>query len=190
MSVIRKLNDDDLANYVDIAARAYPGFDLFGEEAQEQVLKRFVATQHENPTVDYYGLFRDGELVGGMRLHDFRMQMFETRIPAGGLGMVAVHLAHKKEKVAKELMTFFLDWCREHEAYLAVLYPFRPDFYKRMGFGLGSQIHQYRLRPDSFPKGSSKSRVALLGEADREAAAACYDRVPGAHPRANDAKPV
>jgi predicted acetyltransferase len=41
-----------------------------------------------------------------MCLHDFTMDFLGVRIPAGGVGQVAVDLLHKKEHVAKEMMAY------------------------------------------------------------------------------------
>ena len=99
------------------------------------------------PADTLYGAFRDGALVGGMRLIEFHMNVRGETLPTGGVGLVAVDLLHKKEKVARDLIAAFLDWCGERNAPFAALYPFRPDFYKRMGFGYGAKSNQYHLRP-------------------------------------------
>jgi len=93
------------------------------------------------------------------------------------VGQIAVHLAHKKEHVAKEMVDYFLHHYRDRGAPLAALYPFRPDFYRAMGFGYGTKMNQYRLKPAALPKGPSKAHVRYLTEADKPALAACYQRV-------------
>jgi predicted acetyltransferase len=175
--MIRPLSDSELASFVDIVAHAYPGFDRLAPEAREQDLERLRAAQQADPTVQVYGLVRDGQVLGGMRIHQFRMQVRTVRIPAGGVGLVAVDLLHKKEKVAKEMMAFFLRHCRREGMPIALLYPFRPDFYRRMGFGYGTKMSQYRVRPASFPRAGSKEHLVQLGLDDREALSACYSRL-------------
>jgi predicted acetyltransferase len=87
-----------------------------------------------------------------------------------------VDLAHKKEHVAKEMMIYALRHFRDREVPLVALYPFRPDFYRNMGFGYGTKMNQYRVRPSAFPKGPSKTHVRYLTEDDKEALAECYNR--------------
>jgi predicted acetyltransferase len=111
-----------------------------------------------------------------MCLHDFTMNFFSRRIAAGGVGMIAVDLLHKKEHVAKEMVTYFLRHYRERGAPIAMLYPFRPDFYRKMGFGYGTKKSQYRVQPSSLPRGPSKAHVRYLDESDRQALLDCYDR--------------
>ncbi len=60
---------------------------------------------------------------------------------------------------------------------MAILHPFRPDFYRRMGFGYGTKMNQYRLAPATFPAHGARKRVRDLGLADADALIACYDRV-------------
>lgn len=90
---------------------------------------------------------------------------------------MAVDLLHKKEKVCKELITYFLKHYRKKGISIASLYPFRPDFYKKMGFGYGTKVNQYRIKPESLPKGDSKKNTRFLGEDDREALLECYNRL-------------
>jgi len=53
--------------------------------------------------VHFYGYYNDkNELVGGMRIHDYQMYFNNRKkLRAGGIGLVAVDLLHKKEKIAK-----------------------------------------------------------------------------------------
>jgi predicted acetyltransferase len=160
---------------VPILANAYPALGLHNPEARERVEKRYTELQESEPSVNIYGCYREDTLVGGMMLHDFKMHLLSTDIFAGGVGMVAVDLPYKKEKVARDMIRFYLNHYRERGAVLAMLYPFRPDFYKAMGFGNGVKMHQYNVTPDSLPQGPSKSAVRLLSAADAEAVLLCHN---------------
>jgi len=177
MSEIRTLSAEDLDTFVEISVNAYPGMKIASPEEKERLKQRILELQEGEPTVRFCGLFREGKLLGGMRLHDFRMNFDGTRIPAGGVGAIAVGLLHKKEHVAKEMMEYFLRHYRERGAPLVLLYPFRPDFYKQMGFGYGTKISRYCVEPAALPRGPSKARVRNLGEGDQQAVLDCYTRV-------------
>lgn len=124
--------------------------------------------------MNFYGYYNDNELLGCMRLHNYHMNLLNHRIPVRGIGLVGVDLLHKKEKIAKEMVTYFLNHSREDGAYFALLYAFRPDFYKKMGFGFGPKMDHYRIHPDSFPaKGNKEYLVYLTGD-DKEAVHDCY----------------
>ena len=174
MSDIRILTADDFDALVALWADAYPGAKI---EDRARFKERLLKVQQEDPTTNFYGLFREGHLLGIMCLYDFVSNFLGARVPTGGVGQIAVHLAHKKEHVAKEMVDYFLHHYRDRGAPLAALYPFRPDFYRAMGFGYGTKMNQYRLKPAALPKGPSKAHVRYLTEADKPALAACYQRV-------------
>ncbi len=176
MSDIRLLLDQDFGAMARIWAAAYPGAKLVSEEDRERFAERALRLQTEDPTANFYGLFREGRLLGIMCLYDYVMNVTGARVPAGGVGQVAVDLVHKKEHVARDMMAFFVRHYRERGAPLTLLYPFRPDFYAKMGFGYGPKMSQYRLKPAAFRRGPSMAHVRYLGPDDKEAIRDCYNR--------------
>ena len=176
MNEIKILSIQDLRAFVAINANTYSGWFGASQEEQERTKERLVEIQQQAPSVTFYGFFREGKLLGGMRFHDFCMNFLGVEIPAGGVGAVAVDLLHKKEHVCKEMIEYFLRHYREQGVTLTLLYPFRPDFYKKMGFGYGSKMNQYRFKPSALPKGPSKSHVRYLGPSDEQALTDCYNR--------------
>lgn len=176
-SEVRPIPEGDVEAFVRIAANAYPAFEVSSDEQVQRLAQRmWEAERRDGGVTRLYGLYREGRLVGGMRLFDFTMNMFGAMVPVGGVGMVAVDLAHKRRHVAKELIAFYLRHYRERGAPLAALYPFRPDFYRQMGFGLGPKMDQYRLKPTALPAQGDRGAVRFLTADDREALAGCYAR--------------
>jgi predicted acetyltransferase len=175
MSTIRPLADDELLAFVTLAANAYPAWKMHSPEDRQRFAERLAA--RSGPTDRIYGPFHDGTLLGGMRLVDFQMNVRGASIPTGGVGMVAVDLLHKKEKVAFGLIRYYLDRCRSEGMPMAALYPFRPDFYKQMGFGIGTKVNQYSFPPAMLPNRGAKERVRMLTSDDAEGLHACYARV-------------
>jgi predicted acetyltransferase len=175
LSEIRLLEEADYAAFVTLAANAYPAFKLASEEDRERIRQRFL-TRSAEPTNHFYGLFRDQRLIGGMILYDFTMRLLSVKAPVGGVGTIAVDLLRKKEKVAYELMQFFLRHYRARGATLATLYPFRPDFYRQMGFGAGAQLSQYHVQPSDLPRGS-KEQIVFLRADQSELLRDCYNRI-------------
>jgi predicted acetyltransferase len=167
---------DDVDIWMAIIGNAYPIMDLNTRAARDTQAAR-ARERLDTPGMRWYGLFDGETLLGGMRLHDFEMTCFETPMLVGGVGMVAVDLAHKKEHVARDLITFFLHHYRQRGAPLAILYPFRPDFYGAMGFGYGPKQNSYRITPSALPERGDRSRVRFLEDADRAAIIALYNAV-------------
>ena len=111
-----------------------------------------------------------------MRIHYYEMNLYNKIIKVGGVGLVAVDLLHKKERAAKGLMEYFLKMFREKNSAFVALYPFRPDFYKKMGFGYGPTIYQYALQPNAFPKGQTKEHLLYASIEELPKIKACYNR--------------
>ena len=161
---VRKLVEDEIDEFVEIYKNAYPGEELqkLGPDQLSQLKTRWKKVNDENPSVNFYGCFRGEKLVGGMLLFDFTMNIFSNMVDVGGVGMVCVDLLHKKEHVAKELMQFFHSHYYSRESCLTTLYPFRPDFYKKMGYGIGNKFHQFSFTPDSSTTISRKDHITTL----------------------------
>lgn len=108
------MKEEDFIHFVNIVVGAYPGRMGSLQPTKEQLKALFMYNQNNDAAIHYYGLWEDNKLIGGMRLHDFEMNLFSKMIPIGGVGLVAVDLLRKKEKVAKELIDhFFKSFFRE-----------------------------------------------------------------------------
>lgn len=176
MDYVRKLGEEEIKEFVDIVINAYPGFGLDTAEDKQKLQEKLLRTQLEDVTVNFYGFFRENELLGGARLHDFKMRLGSQKVDACGLGLLAVHLMHKKEKVAKEIVTFFLQHYRRRRFPIAILYPFSPGFYKKMGFGFGTKMNQYNIKTKDLPRGGTKNLVKFAKDEDKKLILDCYTR--------------
>lgn len=176
MRTIREVREDELDEFARITLEAFPGMKVDSPEARNRMLERLAKVMKE-PIVHFMGVFDDGRMVGVMRCYDFTMKLHDTRTLVGGLGGVAVDLRHKKEHVAADMVRYYLDTYRQKGAAMTALYPFRPDFYHRMGFGYGVKMNRYSFRPDAlFSPMPAAGRVDYLTADDRDDLAACYDR--------------
>jgi len=135
---IRLLTDDEIPEYVAISADAYPGFPTVSTAERVQAEER-LAVQVAEGRFRLIGLFRDGVLAGGMRLFRFTMTVRDVSLVVGGVGSVAVHALYRKQGVARALIRSYHNTCRDEGMALSALYPFRPDFYGRMGYGVALQ---------------------------------------------------
>lgn len=174
-SDVRRMPVEDLDAFAAIVANAYPAIDIGAPEKRRQYVEQLAKVQREESAGQCYGLYRGGRLLGGMRLFDFDMTVFETRLLAGGVGLVAVDLLHKKEHVARDMVAAFLRHYRAEGAPLATLYPFRPDFYRQMGFGYGTPMNRYTVRPAQLPPGPKEGLVFLTPD-DKAEVLGCYNR--------------
>ncbi|HUV53742.1 MAG TPA: GNAT family N-acetyltransferase [Candidatus Krumholzibacteriaceae bacterium] len=176
MSEVRLISDDEFEEYARITLDAYPAmFTDVTEERRRGWIERMKATQDEDDSINYYGCYRGGKMVGGMRLHDFKMTLYGSQVLVGGVGNFCVDLLRRKEHVSKEMMEYFHRHYRGRGGKLVALYPFRPDYYVKMGYGYGRKMNQYRFRPEDLPRGP-RDNVSYLDESDKEAVTACFNR--------------
>ncbi len=173
---VKKIPIKDYDAFVDIVTNAYPGFHQ-SRELDKQHLKKSILRLNRERTVHHYGSYKKNKLVGVMRLTDFRMNLFTNFIQVGGVGLIGVDLLHKKEKVCMEMVDFFLKYYSKKGACMTALYPFRPDFYKKMGFGYGTKVSEYSIKPADLPRRSSKKiHITFMKRSDKQSLNACYNR--------------
>jgi predicted acetyltransferase len=175
MREIREIDESELGEMLRITTEAFPGFYPGPLGDRSPMLERLDQIRQQ-PIVHFFGVFDDGRMVAVMRCYDFTAKLRSTRTLVGGVGGVAVDLRHKKEHIAADMINFYHDYYRNKGAALTALYPFRPDFYKRMGYGFGTKMNRYAFRPDALPGGGSKANVDFLSNADKADLNACYDR--------------
>ncbi|WP_349408918.1 enhanced intracellular survival protein Eis [Pseudalkalibacillus sp. SCS-8] len=159
---IRRLPVEDIKSFIELVSRSYPGMKVRTEDEIQKMADRFIELQESDKTTALYGAYQSEKLVGGMRLHDFEMTFYDQAVPVGGIGMVAVDLLHKKERIAKRLLEYFHNHYLMQGTYMTALYPFRPDFYRKMGYGYGAKKNRFRVKPMHLPKGGSKSHLSYL----------------------------
>ncbi len=159
-----------------VMADAYPVMGIASADALAQHAERLRA-RLERAGTRYVVAERDGAVVGAMRLYDYTMNVRGIDAPAGGVGAVAVSLAHKRQGIARALIGWYLDFYREREAPFAILHPFRPDFYRALGFGYGTPVQRYGFRPAALRTDGARGTVRLLDEGDFDEIVACTERV-------------
>ncbi|MGD2077547.1 MAG: GNAT family N-acetyltransferase [Chloroflexota bacterium] len=173
---IEVLKESDLDAYVEIMAKAYPGLKIISDQDRQNMRDRLASTFGDSSTT-IYGLTHGGRLVAGMILYDFQMNVRGTMLLAGGLGSLAVDMLHRKHKVAKAMVTYYLTHFRQRGAPLALLYPFRTDFYRRMGFGYGTKMNRYVFKPERLRvRERGRQHLEYLDGEDAERVLNCFDR--------------
>jgi len=164
---IKKLRKSQLIQALDIATKAYPMLQINTQQQIEE-LDAKLQKDFNSKKREWYGLFEDDTMLGSMLLYDYTMNYFGQDIKAMGIGFVAVDFLHKKQKVCKEMLHWYLEHSRKKQYPLAMLYAFRPDFYKKMGFGFGTKCDKYVCSPDQLPRFGENYPMQYLGEADKD----------------------
>lgn len=167
MRQIRKLKASQIKDALLLGKKAYPMMQI-GTEAQLMERVEFIKKDFNTNAREWYGLFEDKELLGMMVLYDFQMNYFGGEIPVRGIGFVAVDLLHKKQKVCKEMLHWYLADSRKKHYPLAALYAFRPDFYHKMGFGFGTVCDKYITSPQKLPSWEERYQLDYLNPEDQK----------------------
>jgi len=173
---IRDITDGEMDDFMRIVLNGYPRLAMpFEHEALG--FKERIRSEAPDPSLSHIAFFKDNEMQGVMRCHDLQMNFHGKMIPVGGMGLLAVDLLHKKEHVAKKLMEYYHRRYKKKDNSMTLIYPFSTLFYRRMGYGYGSKMDQFRISPLGFNEGGSKHNVRYLTSADREKVASCHKRV-------------
>jgi len=159
-----------------VMADAFPALGIASADALARATERMRATLERSGT-RYVVAERAGAVAGAMRLYDYTMNVRGIDAVTGGVGAVVVSLAHKRQGIARALIGWYLDFYREREAPFAILHPFRPDFYRALGFGYGTPIHRYGFRPATLRSDGARGTVRLLDEGDVDEIVACSERM-------------
>ena len=180
--MIRLVTTSDLEQAAAIAAMAYPGMQIAGEEAQKTFIERLRFEIESKNNLSYYGLFTvKNELVGLYKLHDLKGNVNGKIVRMWGIGTVAVHFYHKKEGIAKQLLQHFHELARQENIGVVSLYPFHTSFYQKMGYGYGPTRFQYKLKPASFPSSGDRKKVVPLSSANEEEIVDVYNKFASMH---------
>jgi predicted acetyltransferase len=150
----------NLSAYVDIVRDAYP---LFASDKETMVDRFRSALVGGYPQL--IGAFESEHRMVGIYAHfTFAATILGRGLPATGLGMVGTALDRKKTKVALSVVQDFVRRTRRGGAPLSFLYPFRHDFYARMGWGPVGESRQHVLPPATFPLHPERALVRAVRE--------------------------
>lgn len=171
---IRRLNSDDLPAYIDIYLNAYPAGKSISEECYNRYLNRNLQSLQEYQHVNFFGLFEDGALIAIMKLIDFDINLFGEMKKSTGLMSLGVHPMHKKKGSAKEMIKFFEKYTMESGGLVSMLLPFRVDFYRKMGYGYGTKLDEYRIPTVQLPVYKDISKLRFIKKDEMEKVLSCH----------------
>lgn len=119
-----------------------------------------------------------GALAGAAKIYRMENHVAGVLFPMMGLAAVAVPPSFRRRGLGARLCTEAIRVAAARGDVLSVLYPFRPDYYERLGWGLVGELHDYRFHTAALPEYEEARYVRRAsGEADRRAISACYARV-------------
>jgi predicted acetyltransferase len=171
---VRPLGPEDVEDYLTIYLMSYPAFKDIGVEGRAYKHGVVLDSMAADKGIHFVGLFEDDTLIAAMKLIDFNMNIFGEMQKATGLMALGVHPLHKKKGAALEMVRYFEKYTMESGAVIALLLPFRMDFYRSMGYGFESRLYEYRLSTAKLPRYEDMSAMRFLEEEDFEEVLACH----------------
>ncbi|MHC1722835.1 MAG: enhanced intracellular survival protein Eis [Aminipila sp.] len=177
MREIRKLTKDDLDQYREITYNAYPSLRDFSEEGIRAYNQSVLDIIENDSKVAFYGLFEESKMIAVMRLFELEMNCFGKVLPVSGLGFLGVHAAYKQMGAAKAMLTFYEELYKGKGLPIGTLIPFRPDFYKKMGYGIGTKMSRYRIATERIPAYDGKSDIRFIDSHELDFLLECHARV-------------
>jgi len=167
---IRTAREDDLDRLVSIHAAAFP-------DARSRDARR------RNFTENVRGALGDAlvaERLGSVVGHAFAFRMATwiagSQVQLGGIASVGVAPEARGTGVARTLMYAISEELRARAAPVALLYPFRHRFYRRLGYGLVCEMRRLRVAPSAFPAATPGAMRNASRAEDIAAVKRCYQR--------------
>ncbi len=136
---IRALTPAEFPAYAALAAYAYNGSP---DDMNDWFKALKVAT--------VLGLFEDGQLA--VALIDLRLEVWLDGLPvkADGIGGVASAPEVRRRGLVRALIAEHLRQLKDDGVVISLLYPFRFDFYRRMGWGITARMPEFKIPTAQF----------------------------------------
>jgi len=172
--IIRPLGPENIEDYLTIYLDSYPAFKDIGDEGRAAKRSVVLSSMEKDENIHFTGLFEDDELIATMKIIDFQMNISGKMKPATGLMALGVHPLHKKKGAALDMVKYFEDYTVRSGAVIALLLPFRIDFYKKMGYGFESRLYEYRLPTSALPECRDMADMRFLSSEDMDEILRCH----------------
>ena len=171
---IRFARPDDTEEIAALWCDAFPGKRTIAERA------RMLETGGQYGGIETVLVCRepDGRLAGACKIYRMTQHLSGAALPMMGLAAVAVAPYARRRGLGATLCTAAMAEARNRGDVLSTLYPFRPDYYERLGWGLTGHLLRHRFRTADLPRYDEAVHVrpAVLPD-DAAAISDCYARV-------------
>jgi predicted acetyltransferase len=173
-AVIRAAAREDIPDTAGLWCEAFPSKRTVAERA------RMLETGGRYGGLETVLVARDdrGRLLAACKIYRLNQRICGAAMPTMGLAAVAVTPAARRRGLGARLCRHAMVAARARGDVLSALYPFRPDYYQRLGWGLVGELHDYRFHTAALPRYDEARHVRVASDpADADAIAACYGRV-------------
>lgn len=116
------------------------------------------------------------KIVASLSAIPYVVWLAGARLPMLGLAGVANKLEERRRGYASKLCQEAIKRGHEQGHIISILYPFRFDFYKKLGWGAIGELIEYRFHPSNLPSYEARKNVRRFQEDDLVGLTECYQR--------------
>ena len=182
MREIRPILPDEIDDFQEIYLNAYPAYKDLDEACYDYYRCKNLLDMETDKDVEFLGCYEDGALIATMKIVRFTMNLYGEMKPVCALMALGVHRLHKKQHAALDMVREFERRTKESRGLVCLLLPFTIAFYRRMGYGLGTRLDEYRLPTAQLPAYDPHAYIRqltlrILSLQDVSRMISCYDAI-------------
>jgi predicted acetyltransferase len=163
----RKIRQNEVIEYIKLKGRVYPRFATPQKDMEKTV--RMYMRMLDDDKVFPIGVFDENEtLVGRILIFDYLMNFRGREMRMGGIGGVGIDLPNKKQHICRDMMKFSLNFLQDTGITCSGLHPFRPDFYKNMGYGILTPFYRYHINTARIKNYAESLDVTWLKDDEKD----------------------
>lgn len=118
----------------------------------------------------------DGQMVASLSGIPYTVWIGGARLQMLGLAGVTNALEARRKGYASALCVEAIRRARARGFTVSILYPFRYDFYRKLGWGAIGELIEYNFHPRNLPDAPARKFVRRFQADDLTEVAACYQR--------------
>jgi predicted acetyltransferase len=168
---IRTATELDLATLTQMGCESFPSG--YGYEERLKLYKEHPRRKLER---DVLVGEVDGRIVVSLSAIPYTIWLGGTTLPMLGIAGVANALDARRQGYASKLCIEAIKRGREQGYLISILYPFRYDFYKKLGWGAIGELIEYRFSPKNLTAYENHKNVRRFNTNDLELLMNCYQR--------------
>lgn len=168
---VRPAREADLDRLLTIHSAAFP------DPRARDVRRRNFVENTRGSLADLQVAERDGAIVGHAFLFPLAVRIAGAEVPGGGVASLGVAPEARRTGVARGMMDALHAELLQRNAPLSLLYPFRHDFYGRLGYGTVGALSRLRVPASALPTARRAPEVRVGRVDDLAAMKRLYARV-------------
>lgn len=168
--LIRTATEADIEMHALMGCESFPGG--YSYEERLAIFKTSARTRLEDVLIGE----EDGQIVAALTAIPFTIWIGGARMPMLGIAGVRNSIEARRKGHASALCIESIRRGRAQGYPVSVLYPFRFDFYRKLGWGAMAELIAYDFFPSSLPDFQSRRNVRRMRLDEMDAVANCYQR--------------